>query len=76
MENSNSPIHPTGQSQTGIGLTKREYFAGLAMQGILSASDILIKDGIYTVNGRNIDVLMISGDAVAISDALLRELEK
>lgn len=42
MENSKQPIHPIEGSHQGIhplaviGLTKREYFAGLAMQGLLN----------------------------------------
>jgi hypothetical protein len=43
------------------GLTKREYFAGLAMQG-MAMSDLKFED--------------IAHDAVKISDALLAELEK
>lgn len=47
------------------GLTKREYFAGLAMQG-LSAGDI---ENMYTCDD-------IAGIAVTQADALLKELEK
>lgn len=34
--NGNKPTRPTGHSQSGTGLTKREHFAAMAMQGILS----------------------------------------
>jgi hypothetical protein len=44
-----------------LGLTKREYFAGLAMQGTMTSS--------YSVN-------MIAEIAVKMADALLAELEK
>lgn len=43
-----------------IGLTKREYFAGLAMQGLLANGD-------YTG---------VESAAVVKADALLKELEK
>ena len=49
---------------TNLGLTKREYFAGLALQGILT-SHYPIEDNSF-----------ISEQAVALSDALLPELEK
>lgn len=43
------------------GLTKREYFAGLAMQG-MAMSDLKFED--------------MAHDAVKMADALLAELEK
>lgn len=55
--------------QGQVGLTKREYFAGLAMQGIL-ASNI---EGLAC--GR-IDIPGVIQSAVKASDALLIELEK
>ncbi len=36
MKNSEQSDFPLDYSKDGLGLTKREYFAGLAMQGILS----------------------------------------
>jgi hypothetical protein len=46
----------------GIGLTKREYFAAMAMQGLLSADSI------------NYEAII--GDAVKLADALIEELNK
>ncbi len=46
------------------GLTKREYFAGLAMQGILSHSF-----------GRG-DSTELAIESIKLADALLKELEK
>lgn len=65
-EAGNNPINPleikTGnESMQFVGLTKREYFAGLAMQGIAS-SDLTYED--------------IAHDAVKMADALLVELDK
>lgn len=42
MKNSEQPVYPIVWEQTSnvmSGLTKREYFAGLAMQGLLSNSE-------------------------------------
>ena len=71
--NGSSPITPLTDEQINnhesacghIGLTKREYFAGLAMQG-LSAGDI---ENMYTCDD-------IAGIAVVQADALLKELDK
>ena len=50
------------------GLTKREYYAGLAMQGLLSANAVY--DG--KTNNRE----SLSKDAIAFADALIKELNK
>lgn len=58
---------PTKNSDRGIqtGLTKREYFAGLAMQGLASGGKITPnKDGAE----------YIAKHAVSMADALLKEL--
>ena len=60
MENGNQPILDN-QFEDNKGLTKREYFAGLAMQG-MSSSDLTYED--------------IAHDAVKMADALLAELDK
>lgn len=73
MKNSNFPIHPIldlNQDLTGMcGLTKREYFAGLAMQGMLANPkpnpDSFMYDEIKTAKW-----------AIGMADALLSELEK
>ena len=50
---------------TGTGLTKREHFAGLAMQGFISAGHNWMPKGID-----------LACYAVAYADALLAELDK
>lgn len=60
MENGKQPILDN-QFEDNKGLTKREYFAGLAMQGMAS-SDLTYED--------------IAHDAVKMADALLKELDK
>jgi len=56
-----------GMGQTG--LTKREYFAGLAMQGLLSAIGSTKFEYEYEFQHENLAM-----DAVASADALLEEL--
>ena len=77
MENGKKPAfyNPNSysmQGDDGIGLTKREYFAGLAMQGLLSNSEF-IKGGSFDFKGT---VERVSSIATNISDALLAELDK
>lgn len=60
MENGKQPILDN-QFEDNKGLTKREYFAGLAMQGMAS-SDLTYED--------------IAHDAVKMADAILKELDK
>lgn len=61
----NEPFSPIwcddGKWKPALGLTKREYFAGLAMQAICLK---------YSNNEK------MANEAVAISDALLEELSK
>jgi len=66
MENGKQPITPLIQNgcYSFEGLTKREYFAGLAMQGMLSNP--------ATYGDR--EIMMI--EAVKNADALLLELDK
>jgi hypothetical protein len=66
------PIHPIGGGgAVSIGLTKREYFAAMAMQGYLSSGHI---SGMVTNRVIVPDILAV--EAVAYADALLIELEK
>ena len=66
MKNADMPMSVSLSSQGAhfYGLTKREYFAAMAMQGILSNSS-----GDYDFGGA-------ATDAVRYADALLTELEK
>jgi len=69
MKNSEQPINPLPSDVDSskvecIGLTKREYFAAMAMQGMLANSS-------YTDS-----IEGIAKAAVAYSDALLAELDK
>lgn len=73
---SNEPIGPEYYRRSNFnkvhyepvgGLTKREYFAAMAMQGILSTR----KDGV-----RFSDLENLSEDAALFADALITELNK
>lgn len=58
-----------------VGLSKREYFAALSMQGILSAiySDKnMLNDFLGNETGRD----AVSRNAVSYADALIEELNK
>ena len=69
MENSKQSAFAASEENHTLGtirLTKREYFAGLAMQGLLS---------IYNKNALNpIELKYMSELAVKAADALLAEL--
>ena len=64
-ENKDLPAFPFVVDECNLedGLTKREYFAGLAMQGILA-------------DGQTGKLKLIAEDAVKVADALLEELSK
>lgn len=63
MTNPDSPINPVGSSvyANGQGLTKREYFAAMAMQGLLA-------EGHYSK--------FIAEKSCAMADLLIEELNK
>lgn len=52
----------------GMGLTKREYYAGLAMQGLLS--------GGYCIDDARNRLVDVPSEAINLADALLADLEK
>jgi len=62
---SDSPM-TNGRYEQGMGLTKREHYAGLAMQGFIAGS--------LPGDTRSIDEA--ASLAVKFSDALLKELDK
>lgn len=75
MENSNKPIYPIQdggypsnesviEQNSLIGLTKREYFAGIAMNGILSK---------YTLSTPE-DQFLIAKLSVELADEILEHL--
>lgn len=62
----NEPAFPLyGPAGEATGLTKREYFAGLAMQGLQA----------HPLTGEN-TTLWIAATSVEMADALLAELQK
>ena len=79
MKNANTPAMPVldeigmpfnqvPDEVCTIGLTKREYFAAMAMQGLCTACD---KKGVWSHDAKH-----AAGAAVAYADALLAELER
>jgi hypothetical protein len=76
MKNSNAPAFGYGfaneQSHQEVpGLTKREYFAAMAMQGLLSIYD---RGELVVPNAEN--VFYMAELSVTAADALLKQLEK
>ena len=70
MNNADKPINPVlTQNPSLIGLTKREYFAGLAMQGLLALPD---KGTFASFDGA---VERICEVSVKFADELLKQLE-
>jgi hypothetical protein len=67
MNNSDAPAYPDNWDAKLPGLTKREYFAAMAMQGF------------STIPYSDSDEMCANSDArraVLVADALLKELEK
>ena len=85
MDNKDMPAMPTGLIDEDVlnedgeccgwaeakytGLTKREHFAGLAMQAILSNPSL-----IYRIDGPSVS--RIATKAAIVADALLAQLDK
>jgi hypothetical protein len=61
----NEPAYPNIQVPSLKGLTKREYFAAMALQGIIANKD-----------GLDIKIERIVESAVDTADALIEELNK
>jgi hypothetical protein len=74
MENGKQPILDN-QFEDNKGLTKREYFAGLAMQGVMASLTAMRVSGNSTLNFAGADE-DVAREAVSIADALLKELDK
>ena len=72
MKNSDMPAMPTQVNGGDLygGLTKREHFAGLAMQGLLESTLFTISETPEYWKNDTIE------SAVEFADALLAELEK
>lgn len=58
------------------GLSKREYFAAMAMQGLISVSgsSVDLRDK-YTVNGGWVHPATVAKSAIEMADELLKQLE-
>ncbi len=56
----------------GGGLTKREWFAGMALQGMLARADFQL----FPYDGAEIATVLASKNAFAIADAMIAEVAK
>jgi len=92
MKNADKPINPvltqspSLQNDTSLGLTKREYLAGLAMQSLINVTGIKKETLIskirrflglneWSVN-HGFNFQNISKSSIEIADELLKQLEK
>lgn len=65
----NDMVVPTCEESLQVGLTKREWFAGMAMQGIFAGRN-------WPHEGMIPDCIGYAQNAVELADALIEELEK
>lgn len=77
----NSPIHPFhNMSAIELGLTKREHFAAMAMQAIITGthSDSKVLEGLSVMFKKNNEMPAnyIASAAIEYADALIEELNK
>lgn len=70
MENGKEPINPVdfNKNYSYNGLTKREYFAGLAMQGLISSNQHLSLS--------KEEAIVVASQSIQFADELLKQLEK
>ena len=78
MKNADRPAFPTRDTKIdgkfNFGLSRREYFAAMAMQGILTHTELLAyKDYDITLSERCEDIAAL---AKLQADTLIKELEK
>lgn len=79
MNNADKPAHPVEPDKLGTtnGLTKREYFAAMAMQGLLSNSEYLKQLSHNTKTIPSFDSNTICAmEAIDMADELLKQLEQ
>ena len=76
MKNGDKPINPvltqspSLQNDTSLGLTKREHYAGLALQGIIAGR----KDELYKIKDETIKIYVEL--SIKSADELLKQLEE
>ena len=71
MKNGDKPINPVlTQNPSLIGLTKREHYAGLALQGIIAGR----KDELYKIKDETIKRYVEL--SIKSADELLKQLEE
>mgnify|MGYP001333530170 CR=1 FL=1 len=74
MTNGNDSIHNSEQGPQD-GLTKREYFAVMAMQGMMANPELLV-NGSTNMTTANQVLNSYAEDAVKSADALIEQLNK
>ena len=84
MENKDKPVYPIhwtdheGNARIDSGLTKREYFAGLALQGILAGMNSSLEGFEMMQRGASQENISIAKNVTTLSltyaDQLLKQL--
>ena len=73
----NGGSYEEGSFEPGMGLTKREHFAAMAMQGLLSnPGGVVQANSMSGTNWCNCDADDMAQWSVSCADALLAELDK
>lgn len=81
MNNADLPSSPSRIDVNGdtsyhaVGLSKREHFASMFMQGLLSDKDMIQGFNLISGDPSEVNELIAKG-AIQAADALLKELEK
>jgi hypothetical protein len=82
MKNSDKPINVIENRRASdgfpyylTGLTKREYFAGLALQGLCSDKGNLQAYRSVSLDSEKGEATLMIEDAVCLADLLLKELD-
>ena len=71
MKNADKPINPVlTQNPSYLGLTKREHYAGLALQGIIAGR----KDELYKIKDETIKIYVEL--SIKSADELLKQQEE
>lgn len=85
MTNPNDPAFPEAKvvetngtwiNSISGGLTKREYFAAMAMQGIIGSSEFMRSIAEVAKKDPNSQTIILAQNALLYADAIIAELSK
>jgi hypothetical protein len=76
MTNPNEPAFPVGLENHDSGLTKREYIAAMAMQGLCANTGVMTQIAIACKSNPELGTRTLAGMAKMQADALIAELSE